>query len=141
MRQEEEAWPSRPMTVVLYTPPPSPFFPSYKTPRSIMKAQFGRGKPHSPPRVWGCCSLSMHVLQGVSKFLVKWPAKSVQKFPKSSCTGYAPPHWLFEAKSSHLPTIPAHAPASPRSATKGLQKVYKKVHSPEMLCSVTPTDD
>jgi len=114
--------PLRPLPPCPPAPSPSTDILPYKNPLSIMKAQFGRGKPHSPPRVWGCCSLSMHVLQGVSKFLVKWPAKSVQKFPKVRAQGKrlrigcSKPNPHIFLQSQHMPLHHRHQQ----------RKVYKK---------------
>jgi hypothetical protein len=57
-----------------------------------MKAQFGRGKPLSPPQVWRCCSMSMHVsfCRGYRSFLCSKLAcqkcpKFFQKFVRGVC--------------------------------------------------------
>ncbi len=167
MRQEEEAWPSRPMTVVLYT---LPFLPPTLNKCNSRSTEHRNFTIQNPPvkrahyytylgvgeednnegAVWAWkASLSasgLGVLQPVNaRFAgdievfcgLNRPAKSVQNFPKVRARGTR----LRIGCSKPDPHASLQSHHKPLHYRLRQRKVRKKVHTPEILCSVTPTDD
>jgi hypothetical protein len=81
----------------------------------------------------------MHVLQGYRSFL--WSKLACQKCPKISqkfVRGVRAAALVVRSQILTSPYNPSTSLCITAFGSKNLQKVHKKVHTPETLCSVTP---